>query len=57
MNRAVVAFVLALTAVSVAAQDLPNGKLVKLPGMNQVGSVTREANGIPHVFALNKHDL
>jgi len=57
MNRAVVAFVLALAASAAVAQDLPNGKFVKLPGMNQVGSVTREANGIPHVFALNKHDL
>ncbi|MDQ6803123.1 MAG: penicillin acylase family protein [Acidobacteriota bacterium] len=30
--------------------------MTKLAGMDQPGMVTREANGIPHVFALNMHD-
>jgi len=56
MNRLALALA-ALLALTAAAQDLPNGKMTKLPGMNLPGMVTREANGIPHVFALNKHDL
>lgn len=56
MKRALV-LVLTLLASAAFAQDLPNGGLIQLPGMLQRGSVTREANGIPHVFALNKHDL
>ncbi|MDX1582595.1 MAG: penicillin acylase family protein [Thermoanaerobaculia bacterium] len=30
---------------------------VKLPGMHKAGTITRDANGIAHVFALNEHDL
>jgi penicillin amidase len=50
------ALALFITAVSLSAQDLPNGRMVKLAGMQQPGMVTREPNGIPHVFALNLHD-
>src|SRR5260221_9832158 len=45
-----------LCAVSLSAQDLPIGRMTKLAGMNQPGMVDREANGIPHVYALNTHD-
>src|SRR5689334_4334854 len=44
-------------AVSAAAQDLVNGRMTRLPGMQLPGMVTRDANDIPHVFALTKHDL
>ena len=45
-----------LCALSLSAQDLPIGRMTKLSGMNAPGMVIREANGIPHVFALNTHD-
>ncbi|HJT18589.1 MAG TPA: penicillin acylase family protein, partial [Thermoanaerobaculia bacterium] len=45
-----------LAALSLSAQDLPIGKMTKLQGMQQPGMVVREANGIPHIFALNLHD-
>src|SRR5438067_10137922 len=45
-----------LIAVSLSAQDLPIGRMTLLSGMQQPGMVIREANGIPHVFALNLHD-
>ncbi|HYM61434.1 MAG TPA: penicillin acylase family protein [Thermoanaerobaculia bacterium] len=58
MNRPLLALVaLFVIASPVTAQDLPNGVLVKVPGMQLPGMVTREANGIPHIFALNRHDL
>lgn len=57
MKRAALAVALLSLAFSAAAQDLPNGKMTKLPGMQLPGMVTREPNGIPHVFALTKHDL
>ena len=47
---------LLLTALSLSAQDLPIGRMTQLNGMLQPGMVIREANGIPHVFALNTHD-
>src|ERR1041385_4558625 len=47
---------LVLAALSLSAQDLPIGKMTRLNGMLQPGMVVREANGIPHVFALNLHD-
>ncbi len=56
MKRFVIAALL-LAASSAVAQDMPNGHFAKLPGMLQRGMITREANGIPHVFAFNKHDL
>ncbi|HUF17700.1 MAG TPA: penicillin acylase family protein, partial [Thermoanaerobaculia bacterium] len=30
---------------------------VKFPGMAQAGTITRDARGIAHVFALNERDL
>src|SRR5256714_14102226 len=45
-----------LVALSLSAQDLPIGRMTLLSGMQQPGMVIREANGIPHVFALNLHD-
>src|ERR1700753_2181983 len=60
MKRPLFALVLTIVflgALPLVAQDLPNGVFVRLPGMQQPGMVTREANGIPHVFALNHHDL
>jgi penicillin G amidase len=45
-----------LCALSLSAQDLPIGRMTQLAGMNQPGMVIREANGIPHVLALNTHD-
>ncbi|MEO8034690.1 MAG: penicillin acylase family protein [Acidobacteriota bacterium] len=57
MKRALAALVLLLSPVVLSAQDLPNGHLAKLDGMLQPGIVTREANGIPHIFAFNRHDL
>ena len=45
-----------LCAVSLSAQDLPIGQMTQLAGMQKPGMVIREANGIPHVFALNLHD-
>jgi penicillin G amidase len=56
MNRLGVAAAFVLLAFSAAAQDLPNGKMTKLPGMDLPGMVTREDNGIPHVFAFTTHD-
>ncbi len=56
MKRAVVAAALLFAAFSVLGQDLSDGKLTKLPGMDLPGMVTRESNGIPHVFALTMHD-
>ncbi len=57
MKRAALSFAILAFALTTAAQDLPNGKMTRLPGMQLPGMVTREANGIPHVFALTKHDL
>ncbi|MGZ4777986.1 MAG: penicillin acylase family protein [Thermoanaerobaculia bacterium] len=57
MKRAAILLALLVFALTAAAQDLPNGRMTKLPGMQLPGMVTREANGIPHVFALTKHDL
>jgi penicillin amidase len=57
MKRALALAVFLLSAVSLAAAEMPNGRFAKLPGMLQPGMITREANGIPHVFALNRHDL
>ena len=58
MKRSLVALiVLFLIALPVVADDLQDGRLGKLPGMLLPGRVTREANGIPHVFAFNRHDL
>jgi penicillin amidase len=48
---------LLLAAVSLSGQDLQNGRLTRLEGMQMPGSVTREANGIPHIFAFNAHDM
>src|SRR5438067_4308196 len=45
-----------LVGFSLSAQDLPIGRMTQLNGMLQPGMVLREANGIPHVFALNLHD-
>ncbi|HEY8133585.1 MAG TPA: penicillin acylase family protein [Thermoanaerobaculia bacterium] len=45
-----------LTAFSVSAQDMPIGRMTRLSGMQQPGMLIREANGIPHIFALNTHD-
>src|SRR5260370_18254214 len=45
-----------LCAVSLSAQDLPIGQMTQLAGMQKPGMVIREANGIPHVFALTLHD-
>jgi len=55
MNRSFSLAIL-LTALSLSAQDLPIGRMTQLNGMQQPGMVIREANGIPHVFALNLHD-
>ncbi|HKO57547.1 MAG TPA: penicillin acylase family protein [Thermoanaerobaculia bacterium] len=56
MKRALVLAVL-LSAVPAFAAEMPNGRFAKVAGMLQPGMITREANGIPHVFALNRHDL
>jgi penicillin amidase len=56
MNRSL-GLALFLCALSLSAQDLPIGVMTKLSGMQQPGMVVREANGIPHVFALNLHDV
>lgn len=56
MKRFVIA-ALVLVATAASAQEMPNGQFARVPGMQQVGMITREANGIPHVFAFNKHDL
>src|SRR5690348_7886513 len=55
MKRAVIA-ALFLVASSVLAQDPQNGAMTKLPGMDLPGMITRESNGIPHVFAFTMHD-
>jgi penicillin G amidase len=57
MKRALVAGLVFLFASLSLAQDLTSGHFTKLPGMLLPGMVTREANGIPHVFAFNKHDM
>ncbi|HUJ13638.1 MAG TPA: penicillin acylase family protein [Thermoanaerobaculia bacterium] len=56
MHRSLGLALAVLTALSVSAQDLPIGQMTKLSGMQQPGMVIREANGIPHVLALNMHD-
>src|SRR2546425_11832818 len=55
MHRSLGLALLFATA-SLSAQDLPIGRMTLLNGMQQPGMVIREANGIPHVFALNTHD-
>ncbi len=55
MKRSV-GLALVLLSLSAFAQDLPLGRMTQLNGMQQPGMVVREANGIPHVFALNMHD-
>src|SRR5438874_2934731 len=57
MRHAFAAAVALLIVLPLSAQDMPNGHFAKLPGMSQFGMITREANGIPHVFAFNRHDL
>ncbi len=49
-------FAVLLVAFSLSGQDLPLGRMTQLHGMQQSAMVVREANGIPHVFALNTHD-
>ena len=56
MKRVFFAAAFFLIAFSALAQDLPNGRMTRLPGMQLPGMVTREDNGIPHVFALTVHD-
>lgn len=50
-----------LTAASVmiflCVPLLAQTERVKLPGMQKAGTITRDANGIAHVFALSEHDL
>lgn len=43
-------------SISAQTQNVSTGGMVRLNGMLQPGMITREANGIPHVFALNTHD-
>src|SRR5512140_3008228 len=57
MKRLFVIAILLLVSLAAVAQDMPNGRFAKLPGMQMPGMITREANGIPHVFAFNKHDM
>ncbi len=57
MKRFITAALLLIASSALAQQDMPNGHFAKLTGMLQPGMITREANGIPHVFAFNKHDL
>lgn len=57
MKRFIIAALLLAASSAIAQQNMPNGHFAKLTGMLQPGMVTREANGIPHVFAFNKHDL
>jgi penicillin G amidase len=57
MKRFIATAALLLVALSATAQDMPNGRFAKLPGMQLAGMITREANGIPHVFAFTKHDM
>jgi len=56
MKRAVVAAALFMITITAAAQDPQKGRMTKLPGMQLPGMVTREDNGIPHVFAFTTHD-
>jgi penicillin amidase len=56
MNRTIFASAFLLIALSAHAQDFPNGKLTRLAGMQLPAMVTRESNGIPHVFALTMRD-
>ena len=56
MKRVFSAAAFFLITFSALAQDLPNGRMTRLPGMQLPGMVTREDNGIPHVFALTFHD-
>src|SRR6266699_971429 len=56
MNRNLVLAII-LIAAPLAAQDFPQGIPFRMAGMDKQAIVTREANGIPHVFALTKHDL
>jgi penicillin amidase len=57
MKRALVVTAAALFALTAAGQDFPSGRFTKISGMLLPGMITREANGIPHLFAFNKHDL
>ena len=58
MKRTLVALIaLSFVVLPAVAADLQDGRLTRLPGMLLPGMVTREANGIPHVFAFNRHDL
>ena len=56
MKRLVVIATLLLVSLTANAQDMPNGRFAKLAGMQMPAMITREANGIAHVFAFNKHD-
>ena len=55
MRRAVTFFFLLFT-LSLYGQDIPSGRMFHMPGLDRPAMVTREANGIPHVFALTTHD-
>ena len=57
MKRFVIPALLLIASSALAQSEMPNGHFTKLTGMLQPGMITREANGIPHVFAFNKHDL
>lgn len=57
MKRALSLVCVLLFTLPLLAGDMPNGRFAKVEGMLQPGMITREANGIPHVFALNRHDL
>jgi penicillin G amidase len=57
MKRALVFLAFALLPLAAAAQDFPSGRFTKIAGMDMPGMITRESNGIPHIFAFTRHDL
>jgi penicillin amidase len=57
VKRAVAVSFALFFAHSIHAQDIPNGRMFHMPGLDRPAMVTREPNGIPHVFALTTHDV
>jgi penicillin G amidase len=58
--HALVGAMAALLVVSAAAADGPvvgaTGSSIRLPGLHAAASVVRDADGVPHIYAVDEHD-
>jgi len=56
MKHAIATAFALLFSYAALAQDIPNGRMFHMNGLDRPAMVTRESNGIPHVFAFTTRD-